>query len=411
MKIVYLHQYFNTPDMPGGTRSYEMARRWVAAGHEVHIVTTSREEGKGLGWRNSIEDGVHVHWRKIPYSNSMGAWRRMLAFMEFVLAAAPKARSLRGDVIFATSTPLTIVLPGIYASAFRKSPIVFEVRDLWPTMPIAAGYLRNPVLKIAAFSLERVAYRCSRKIVALSEDMAAGIARAGAPIDKIVVAPNSCDVETLDVDVEIGIRYRAMHCWLKERPFVVYCGTIGMLNNLSYLVSIADRMRLRNPSVAFGVYGIGKEEGSVRALAAHSGVLNVNFYMLGEIPKRQVAEVLSAASVTTSLFLPISDMHANSANKFFDGLAAAKPVAINYGGWQADILKSTGAGITLDPYDPDLACAQLDEFLCDRHRLAAASEAATKLAYHRFSRDSIAFTVLSVIQESVGGRVGPKISK
>jgi len=27
MRITYLHQYFNTPEMSGGTRSYEMARR------------------------------------------------------------------------------------------------------------------------------------------------------------------------------------------------------------------------------------------------------------------------------------------------------------------------------------------------------------------------------------------------
>ena len=39
MRILYLHQYFNTPAMSGGTRSYEMARRLVAAGHEVHMIT------------------------------------------------------------------------------------------------------------------------------------------------------------------------------------------------------------------------------------------------------------------------------------------------------------------------------------------------------------------------------------
>ena len=38
MRIIYLHQYFLTPDMAGGTRSFEMARRLVAAGHEVHGV-------------------------------------------------------------------------------------------------------------------------------------------------------------------------------------------------------------------------------------------------------------------------------------------------------------------------------------------------------------------------------------
>lgn len=37
MRVIYLHQYFNTPDMSGGTRSYEMARRLVAMGHQVDV--------------------------------------------------------------------------------------------------------------------------------------------------------------------------------------------------------------------------------------------------------------------------------------------------------------------------------------------------------------------------------------
>ena len=48
MKILYLHQYFNTPQMAGSTRSYEMARRWVAQGHTVHVVTTSRTAAKKI---------------------------------------------------------------------------------------------------------------------------------------------------------------------------------------------------------------------------------------------------------------------------------------------------------------------------------------------------------------------------
>ena len=34
MKIIYLHQYFNTPAMPGGTRSYEFAKNLIKMGHE-----------------------------------------------------------------------------------------------------------------------------------------------------------------------------------------------------------------------------------------------------------------------------------------------------------------------------------------------------------------------------------------
>jgi len=40
MRITYLHQYFNTPDMPGGTRSYEIERRSVAMGYEMNMFTS-----------------------------------------------------------------------------------------------------------------------------------------------------------------------------------------------------------------------------------------------------------------------------------------------------------------------------------------------------------------------------------
>jgi hypothetical protein len=34
------------------------------------------------------------------------------------------------DVVFATTTPLTAGIPGIFAKWFRRKPFVFEVRDL-----------------------------------------------------------------------------------------------------------------------------------------------------------------------------------------------------------------------------------------------------------------------------------------
>ena len=40
MKILYLHQYFNTPDMPGSTRSYEFAKALSKKGNTVSVVTS-----------------------------------------------------------------------------------------------------------------------------------------------------------------------------------------------------------------------------------------------------------------------------------------------------------------------------------------------------------------------------------
>jgi hypothetical protein len=62
MRITYLHQYFNTPEMSGGTRSYEMARRLAAKGHEVNMVTSWREDDGRKGWFETEEAGIRVHW-------------------------------------------------------------------------------------------------------------------------------------------------------------------------------------------------------------------------------------------------------------------------------------------------------------------------------------------------------------
>ena len=83
MKIIYLHQYFNTPDMSGGTRSYEMARRFVAEGHEVHMITSFREARDDQVWFENEVAGIHIHWLPVEYSNNMAFSDRIKAFFKF----------------------------------------------------------------------------------------------------------------------------------------------------------------------------------------------------------------------------------------------------------------------------------------------------------------------------------------
>lgn len=398
VRIVYLHQYYNTPEMSGGTRSYEMARRWAAAGHDVHVVTSDRDDPTRRGWRRTTCDGVTVHWYPVLYRNSMGFATRVAAFVKFAAVSSWRSRKLRGDVIYATSTPLSIFIPAYFAKALRPARLGFEVRDLWPEMLIAVGYLRNPVLRRLAQRFERTAYRKSDLIVALSDDMADGVIRGGGEPSRILVAPNSCDTERFAVDPSVGRRYREANPWLNSRPLIVYCGTLGRINDVSYLVKVAAHMKAIDPTVAFAVYGSGQDEGVIRELAIELGVLNENFFLMGRVPKDEMPAILSAATVATSLFAPVPEMQANSANKFFDALASGRPIAINYGGWQAEILRESGAGIVLDPSDPAAAADELLVLVNSEERLRTAGRNAAALAAGRFSRDRISADVLSAIE-------------
>ena len=200
MKILYLPQYCTTPAMSGGTRSYEMAKRLVAAGHEVHVITTWRGASERRDWWVEDIDGIQVHWLPVPYSNAMGFARRLKAFFHFAARSARRAVTIGGDVVFATSTPLTIALPAVAAARKLKRPMVFEVRDLWPLLPIAIGALRSPVTIALARWLERFAYRNADRIVALSPGMAEGVVATGYDPARVHVIPNSCDLDLFQPD-------------------------------------------------------------------------------------------------------------------------------------------------------------------------------------------------------------------
>jgi len=400
MRIIYIHQYFHTPAVPGSIRSYEMARRFVERGHEVDLITADRNAPENSGWRESVEAGIRVHWLPVPYSNTMSARERIAAFFKFAYGAAQKAASIKADLVFATSTPLTIALPAVWTSKRQKIPMVFEIRDLWPELPIAMGAIKGRPAIAAAERLERFAYRNAAHVVALSPGMKDGVVRTGYPANRVHVIPNSSDIALFDVPAAAGEAYRAENAWLGNRPLIVYIGTLGQINGVSYLAELAAQVRAEAPEVRFAVIGGGQEEAKIRARAQELGILNETFFMPGKVPKNQVPTILSAATMASSLFIDLKEMWDNSANKFFDGLAAGKPIMINYGGWQADILRETGAGIVLDPHDMNAAKDALLKVLRDEAWLKDAGHRAHKLAKERFARDVLAADLIAVLEQA-----------
>ena len=407
MRILYLHQYYTTPAYGGGTRSYEMSRRLAAAGHEVTLLTSSAfldaTWAPGPGWHAHEVDGVRVEVFRLPYSNRDGFGARIRKFLSFMTACTRRARRHAADVIFATSTPLTIAVPGLLARGKLDAPLVFEVRDLWPELPIAVGALRNPLMIAGARWLERRAYHGSARVVALSPGMADGVAATGYPRERISVIPNSCDLGLFTADAAAAEAFRAARPWLGDRPLAIYAGTLGRINGVGWLAELAAAVRPHAPEARFLVLGDGMEREAIASRARELGVLDETFFMEPPISKREMPAALAAADVATSLFLPIEAMWHNSANKFFDALAAGRPAAINYGGWQADLLRESGAGPVLDPHDPAAAAADMAALLDDPERRRRMGEAARALARERFDRDVLAGQLERVLHAAVEG--------
>jgi len=197
LRLLYFHQHFATPRGAGGTRSYEFARALIARGHQVTMVCGAHQFGglelpydSGRGWHRGPVDGIDVISLPLAYSNRDSLLRRGCTFLRFALRSVRLALELDCDLVFATSTPITAVIPGLAAKWLRGKPFVFEVRDLWPELPRALG-LRNPFLLGGMSLLEFLGYRSADACVGLSPGIVEGIRSRSDERLPVAMIPNA----------------------------------------------------------------------------------------------------------------------------------------------------------------------------------------------------------------------------
>ena len=204
MHILYIHQHFATPDGSTGTRSYEFARRWIKCGHKVTVLTGYYDigglpAGRGVIQKQSI-DGINIIVVATKYSNTQSFFRRIISFFSFLLFATYAGLSEQSvDVVYATSTPLTVGIPAMIIKWLRRKPFVFEVRDQWPEIPIEMGIIKNNLLAKLLLWLEKSIYKQSSAIVALSPGMADGVRSVLNKDKPVTVIPNSSDLSLIHI--------------------------------------------------------------------------------------------------------------------------------------------------------------------------------------------------------------------
>lgn len=395
MRITYIHQHFVLPGEPGGSRPYEFARRMVAAGHEVTMICGQQEA------LDAEIDGIKVKRLKIPYANEMTTAQRIGSFISFLVRASVVAARIPADVVFASSTPLTVAVPGIVAKVVRRAPLVSEIRDLWPQVPIELGYLRNPVAIFAARLLEKTFYAASTEIVALSPSMAEGVAEV-APKKPVTVIPNASDFARFDIAAEKRAAFRAEQGW-GDDIVAVYAGGFGMSYQLQWIVDLAAKLHAEGHSgIRFVLIGRGSDSAELHRSAAAAG-LDADAMFLGFQPKEVTAQYVAAADVALSPLRDDPCLEGNSLNKVFDAMAASRPVVFNHGGWLAEAATEAGSGWRL-PREIGPAAEQFLKIVSDRQELREAGLRNRALGEQRFARDSLYNQLMDVLNRAVGAQ-------
>jgi lipopolysaccharide/colanic/teichoic acid biosynthesis glycosyltransferase len=403
MKILYIDQYFSTRDGNSGTRSYEFARRFVREGHQVTMLTTASRYSNLQGQREWIRrrdmDGVKVVSLRIDYGQTMGYPRRFFSFASFMIASVVVgALGPKHDLVFASSTPLSVGVSGAVLAWLRGIPFVFEVRDLWPQAPVELGIIKNPFLIGLLRFVEGWIYRRADRINALSPGMADGIAACGINQNKISMIPNASDPDlTPRTSTRQSVRKRY---GFGSRAFiVVYAGAIGPANDLAALVDVAEAVRRSDAkNIRFLIVGEGSDEDRIKKFAGEKNLDNIVF--TGAVPRREVGEILAAADCGVTCFAPLPVLQTCSPNKMFDYFSAGLPQMVNTPGWIEEVVTKSGAGFYWPTDKPDIGARKLIELSQDAPARKAMKAAARTCARKRFDRRILTKKLLRVFQDA-----------
>lgn len=378
MKILILHQHFNTPEEGGAVRSYYLAKALIDRG--IAVVAITGYSGEGYVVRHI--EGIEVHYLPIGYNNRFGFYKRSYSFLRYVREALRVALRLRGITLcYAISVPLTVGLVALWLKARRGLPFIFEVGDLWPDAPVQLGFIKNYFFKVALFRLESLIYRQAASVVALSPMIMQAVARK-VPGKHIDLIPNMSDTtfykpEEKDPDLErkFGVAGK----------FVVsYIGAVGFANGLDYYLECARACEKAGTGVHFLLCGDGAMRTHLLTTAQKLGLRNFSFIDFQN--RAGVREVMNVTDAVFICYRPIPILETGSPNKYFDGLAAGKLVIVNFGGWIKQEIEEHSCGVYCDPRNPAGIVKILEPFLSDNSLLASYSRRARKLAETRYSR-------------------------
>lgn len=336
MKVLYLHQHFEVES--GGTRSLELSKHLIDKGYKVTMISGGMKESKYF-------DGIKVKFTQTNYNQKWGFFKRIYSFIHFMFKSmiiGLKEKNV--DVIYATSTPLTIGIPAIIISKIKRKPYIFEVRDVWPDIPVELGYIKSKIFAKLLFFVEKTIYYYASHVVVLSEGMKENLLKKGVPLDKVTVITNLSMNEDYDKETTKNVEKNQ-----NNKIKCIHHGTMGLVNGLDFILDVAKTYP--NEEIEYHLIGDGNQKERLKKRIKEEKIPYI--YIKDNMLKDEVIEEVLSSDIGIMSVENYKILEDNSANKFFDYLAAGLPVLINYEGWQKEVLEGNYAGKSFDFNDKE----------------------------------------------------------
>jgi glycosyltransferase involved in cell wall biosynthesis len=251
------------------------------------------------------------------------------------------------DAVIVTSPPLFIGFSGYLVSRWKRAPLIFEVRDLWPESAIDTGVLRNKLIIKIAYAFERFVYKKARLINVLTPAFLANLRDVKkVPEGKLLMIPNASDFSlSEEVMREFNrVQFRNEHD-LDNYFVITYVGAHGVANHLEQVIYAAET--LKDTNALFVLIGQGMEKERLRALASEKKLKNIRFF--DAVPKREVFKFILASDMGLSVLKKVDTFKTVYSNKTFDYMSCKRPILMAIDGVSRQLVEEAKAGSYIEP--------------------------------------------------------------
>jgi glycosyltransferase involved in cell wall biosynthesis len=404
MRILFVSHYFPPEVNAPANRTYEHARRWVADGHEVTVITGVPNHPTGTlfpGYRNRLLqeeriDGIRVIRTWMYVTANEGFLRRTLNYVLFAVAAILSClKAERPDVVVATSPQFFCGIAGAVIARLKRRPFVLEVRDLWPDSIVQLGQMPRGRLVRLLEGLETLVYRSAAGIVVNARSFIEHIEARGVSRDRIELVYNGIDSTVFQPrppDYEL-LRTHG----LEGHFLVAYIGTLGLAHGLVTVVEAAERLA-DEKDVIFLMIGDGADRARLEQEIRRRGLSNVR--LLGLRPRAEIPAWIAAVDVTLVMLRKLPVFETVIPSKIFEFLAQERPVVLAASGEIRRLVEGAKAGLVVDPEDPDALVAAIRNVRTHPDEAAQRARAGRKWVETHFQRDGLARLMASFLERT-----------
>lgn len=369
MKHIWIMNHYATDNyFNEGGRHYWLAENLQNAGYKVTIFCANTRHNtsdfinteKDI-YTKRIKNEIPFVFIKSKYyeKNNHNRILNIITFTKRLMTVSKIYSEKYGkpDIILASSVHPFTLLAGIKIAKKWNISCITEIRDLWPESIVAYGILseKNPLSKLM-YAGEKWIYTKSDAIIMTWRGGYDYIKNKGwfdkVSKEKIYHISNGVVLKQFEYNSQNFQIDNICDNDVNKKIFT-YTGSIRKVNNVEMLVKAAKLLQeeYKSDNIHILIYGDGEERNILEDLATKWNLKNITFK--GRISKKYIPYVLknSYANILHNKSTKL-DKFGQSQNKFFEYLAAGKPILQTYTTGYS-IIDKYNCGISLKKQTPE----------------------------------------------------------